>query len=235
MLQQKTKTRSKAQVVVSTEDDRFLLMVDAVLGDVVESVRSLGSFALPIESDRFAGQGESRDILAIVDISFSGQKVKSEIDRVSKLSKHARIILVNRNEPATLEPYAGQVNAIVPYNNVEDVLEHVVCLVQADMSVVPGTVLKFGTTSNDLLESDQDLERLRSLSLTESRVMLALTEGLSNKQIARQINISDNTVRIHVRNIFLKLGVQNRTQAALLATRYWYTGVLLEKIEPLSA
>lgn len=235
MLQQKTKTRSKAQVVVSTEDDRFLLMVDAVLGDVVDSVRSLGSFAMTTDVERFADENESADILAIVDISFSGQRVKSEIDRISKLSKRARIILVNRNEPASLEPYACQVNAIVPYNNAESVLEHVVCLVMADMSVVPGTVLKFGTTSNDLLESDQDLERLRSLSLTESRVMLALTEGLSNKQIAREINISDNTVRIHVRNIFLKLGVQNRTQAALLATRYWYTGVLLEKIEPLSA
>ena len=235
MLQQKTKMRSSAQVVVSTEDDRFLLMVDAVLGDVVESVRSLGSVALPIDCERLPGGHDSPDILAIVDIYSPGQRVKSEIDRVSKLGKQVRIILVNRNEPATLEPYACQVNAIVPYHSVETVLEHVVCVVLADMSVVPGTVLKFGTTSADLDETDQDLERLRSLSLTESRVMLALTEGLSNKQIAREINISDNTVRIHVRNIFLKLGVQNRTQAALLATRYWYTGVLLEKIEPLSA
>jgi len=235
MLQQKTRARSTAHVVVSTEDDRFLLMVDAVLGDLVESVRSLGSVTFPIENERLSDECEEPDVLAIVDISSAGQRVKAEIDRVSRLSKLARIILVNRNDPANLEPFACQVSAIVPYDNVEDVLEHVVCLVMADMSVVPGTVLKFGATTSDLAETDQDLERLRSLSLTESRVMLALTEGLSNKQIAREISISDNTVRIHVRNIFLKLGVQNRTQAALLATRYWYTGVLLEKIEPLSA
>ena len=225
MFSHRTKERNSAQVVVSTQDDKFLLMVDAVLGDVVESVRSIGSVVS-------LSDGE---MLAIIDITSSKQQVKSEIERVHNLSRTARIILVNRNEPETLEPYACRVNAIVPFDDVENVLVHVAHVVLCDMSVVPGTVLKFGKAENGLKETDQDLERLRSLSLTESRVMLALTEGLSNKQIARVISISDNTVRIHVRNIFLKLGVQNRTQAALLATRYWYTGVLLEKVEPLSA
>ncbi len=235
MLNQKTKERSTAQVVVSTKDDKFFLLVDTVLGDVVDSVRSIGSVVSLSDGGFNSDTSDDCDIVAIVDVSTSGQQVKSEIERVHKLSERARIVLVNRNEPETLEPYACRVNAIIPLDDVERVLVHVLHVVLADMSVVPGTVLKFGKAETSIDETDDDLERLRSLSLTESRVMLALTEGLSNKQIARVISISDNTVRIHVRNIFLKLGVQNRTQAALLATRYWYTGVLLEKVEPLSA
>lgn len=235
MQNQKTKQRNSARVVVSTKDDNFFLMVDAVLGDVVESVRSIGSVVSLSDGGWHSDMEDNSDVLAVIDVSSSGQEVKAAIERVLGLSKQARIILVNRNEPEKLEHYACRVNAIVPFDDVESVLVHVTHIVLADMSVVPGTVLKFGKAETDVNETDHDLERLRSLSLTESRVMLALTEGLSNKQIARIISISDNTVRIHVRNIFLKLGVQNRTQAALLATRYRYTGVLLEKVEPLSA
>lgn len=74
--------------------------------------------------------------------------------------------------------------------------------------------------------TDLDFLRLKSLSATERKVLVFLTEALSNKHIARRLSISDNTVRVHMRSIFLKLDVQNRTQAALMATRYRHTDVL---------
>ena len=44
-----------------------------------------------------------------------------------------------------------------------------------------------------------------------------LAEGASNKAIARQYDLAEATVKIHVKNILRKLGTQNRTQAALWA------------------
>ena len=44
-----------------------------------------------------------------------------------------------------------------------------------------------------------------------------LVQGQSNKEIASNLNISMTTVRSHVSNILMKLGVSNRTQAALIA------------------
>ena len=41
--------------------------------------------------------------------------------------------------------------------------------------------------------------------------------GLSNKEIARNLGIQEVTVKLHVKNLLAKLGVSNRTQAALLA------------------
>jgi len=46
-----------------------------------------------------------------------------------------------------------------------------------------------------------------------------LAEGRSNIEIARALFISEKTAKVHVRNVLHKLGVQNRTQAAVLAAR----------------
>jgi NarL family two-component system response regulator LiaR len=53
----------------------------------------------------------------------------------------------------------------------------------------------------------------------ERDVLKLLTEGLANKEIARRLLISEKTVKTHVSNILQKLGVQDRTQAAVLAVR----------------
>ncbi len=49
----------------------------------------------------------------------------------------------------------------------------------------------------------------------QQEVMRHLREGLSNKSIARRMMISEATVKIHIRHIMRKIGVQNRTQVAL--------------------
>ncbi len=56
---------------------------------------------------------------------------------------------------------------------------------------------------------------LKALGLTERevRVLELLAAGSANKEIARELDISPNTVKTHVANLFLKLEVQRRTQA----------------------
>jgi len=49
-----------------------------------------------------------------------------------------------------------------------------------------------------------------------------LTEGAPNKSIARQLGITEATVKIHVKSLIRKIGVQNRTQAALWAIQAGY-------------
>jgi len=59
-----------------------------------------------------------------------------------------------------------------------------------------------------------------SLSKREVAIIARLTEGLSNKAIANDLGISEATVKVHLRTIYRKTGVQNRTQAALWGTQY---------------
>ncbi len=61
-----------------------------------------------------------------------------------------------------------------------------------------------------------------TLTLREIEVLAMLAEGLGNKEIARQLDISDNTVKFHLSSIFGKLGATNRTEAVMLGMRHGF-------------
>ena len=60
----------------------------------------------------------------------------------------------------------------------------------------------------------------QGLTGREQDVLELLAEGYSNKRIARELGISEKTVKAHVGRVLAKLGVADRTQAALLAVRH---------------
>lgn len=64
--------------------------------------------------------------------------------------------------------------------------------------------------------SDEELE---PLTPRELEVLQLMAEGLANKAIARELQISEHTVKFHVNAILSKLGVQSRTEAVVRATR----------------
>lgn len=57
----------------------------------------------------------------------------------------------------------------------------------------------------------------RDLTRRETEILDCLTSGASNKQIARDLGITEATVKIHMKSLIRKIGVSNRTQAALWA------------------
>ena len=57
---------------------------------------------------------------------------------------------------------------------------------------------------------------LTTLTRRELEVLADLASGRTNKQIAREMSVSLNTVKFHVRNLFQKLGVNSRSQAIAL-------------------
>ncbi|HSI41719.1 MAG TPA: response regulator transcription factor [Xanthobacteraceae bacterium] len=61
--------------------------------------------------------------------------------------------------------------------------------------------------------------RLSTLTPQQVRVLMMLSEGLLNKQIAYELSVSEATVKAHVSAILQKLGVESRTQAVIAAAR----------------
>lgn len=67
--------------------------------------------------------------------------------------------------------------------------------------------------TNDLVK------RLSSLTPQQVRVLMMLSDGLLNKQIAYELGVSEATVKAHVSAILQKLGVESRTQAVIAASK----------------
>jgi len=53
----------------------------------------------------------------------------------------------------------------------------------------------------------------------ERQVVLLIASGLSNREIGHRLDVSESTVKVHLRHIFVKLGIHNRTALAALAAR----------------
>jgi DNA-binding CsgD family transcriptional regulator/N-acetylneuraminic acid mutarotase len=69
------------------------------------------------------------------------------------------------------------------------------------------------------------------LSQREREVLELVTTGATNRQVAQELVVSVNTVKVHLRNIFTKLGVESRTEATLTAIREGWVGVPTEAAE----
>jgi two-component system nitrate/nitrite response regulator NarL len=64
------------------------------------------------------------------------------------------------------------------------------------------------------------LENLQTaLTVRERQIMQLVCQGLSNKEIGRQLHVSDGTIAVHLHHIYKKLAIQNRTALAALASR----------------
>ncbi len=62
----------------------------------------------------------------------------------------------------------------------------------------------------------QSKQLVQTLTPRERQVVVSLCEGNSNKRIARQLNLTEGTVKVHLSNIYNKLGVANRTALTAL-------------------
>lgn len=73
--------------------------------------------------------------------------------------------------------------------------------------------------NNQLLNRDTDKDRISLLTNRELEVLVQVANGMFNKEIATNLNISERTVKNHISNIFKKIDVSDRTQAAVFAIK----------------
>ena len=121
-----------------------------------------------------------------------------ERDLVTSLRSGARGYLLKDMEPEQL------VDALAAVVEGETV-------VAPEMTSVLAKVVKGGT-----VESGRP-DRFSSLTPREFEILRHLSEGQSNKEIARDLGITDGTVKLHVRSILRKLEVRSRVEAAVIA------------------
>jgi DNA-binding NarL/FixJ family response regulator len=89
------------------------------------------------------------------------------------------------------------------------------CVLAGEIWAPPDVDLGGGVAS----QTRDLVQRLSTLTPQQVRVLMMLSEGLLNKQIAFELGVSEATVKAHVSAILQKLGVESRTQAVIAAAK----------------
>ena len=129
------------------------------------------------------------------------------------------VLLYQRRPELSLMRALAMPWAVLPQESDIDQLYAAINAVAAGLTSFPAALGELW-----LLPSVMEEELLEPLTEREQEVLTLLGDGLPNKLIARELSISEHTVKFHLSSIFSKLGVTSRTEAVSKATR---TGWLL--------
>ena len=132
------------------------------------------------------------------------------------------LVLTSVTEPASASLAVRSGASGVLYKDVDPD-----ALVRAIRSVHDGHLLLAPEAAGSLVgqgNSGGAAGGIDSLTSREREVLAEIAKGRSNREIARALTVSEKTVKAHVSAVLAKLGVQDRTQAALLAVRNEHGG-----------
>jgi DNA-binding NarL/FixJ family response regulator len=169
--------------------------------------------------------------LAVIDLGMPGARGLGHIEQVHRLRPELRIVVLSGHEdPAVMRgALDAGASGFIPKAYSPDVMLSAVRLVLSGGINVPPMMmsqpnLDAGVSPQDSLPhlgvdhgaATRSLAQLRNM-LTERQleVLNLLSEGQPNKQIGRNLGISEGTVKIHLAAIFRALKVRNRTEAVV--------------------
>jgi DNA-binding NarL/FixJ family response regulator len=152
----------------------------------------------------------------LLDLKMPGVDGLAALEELRGRGIEARVlVLTSASERARVVPVVRAGAAGYLYKDVDP---H--ALVQAIRAVHDGHVLFAPEAADAMLTPDRREKGATTLTAREREVLVQIALGRSNREIARSLVVSEKTVKTHVSNILMKLGLQDRTQAALYAVRH---------------
>ena len=160
---------------------------------------------------------EFRPDVAVLDVSMPGM---SGIDILSTIVEHrfeTKVIFLTAgmSDKQLLTAIAQRACGLILKDAAADNIVKCVREVAADRKWIPTNIVEAALERE---EGRRDL--IDKLTIRERQVTSLIFEGVSNKAIGRQLNLTEGTVKIHLHNIYSKLEVANRTALTALAIAY---------------
>jgi len=164
--------------------------------------------------------------LALIDLFLAGEDGVDAIQRLRTISPETPAAALTASEDVNdvNRVMAAGAMGYIKKSFGPDVLKNIIQLILSGERFYP--VLQLDGAALGGVRSDREEPARRtpadtSVELTprQKEILHGLVNGRSNKEIARDLNIIEGTVKAHIRNMMGKLRVRNRTQLALMATR----------------
>ncbi|MFF0745453.1 response regulator [Streptomyces sp. NPDC004111] len=116
---------------------------------------------------------------------------------------------------------AGAAGYVLKQIKGSDLVEAVRTVASGQSMLDPATTARLmSSLRGPAQETGAEDSRLAALSTREREILVLIGEGLTNRQIGKQLYLSEKTVKNHISRMLSKLGVERRIQAAVLAARF---------------
>jgi len=208
---------SKHQVIVADDHPLFREALGLALQKALGGVEIIEAGNME-DLERVSREHEHAD-LVLLDLHMPGVQGFSALIYLRAHHPELPVCVISANDNTTVMQRAmdhGAAAFIHKSASVDEIRETLQCVLAGDIRYPSELDSTTAGTANDELDI---AERISELTPQQFRVLMMVAEGLLNKQIAWELDISEATVKAHMTAIFRKLGVSNRTHAVLLTQR----------------
>jgi len=151
----------------------------------------------------------------------SGIEATRQISEVVPAAKILMLTVSDEEEDLYEAIKAGANGYLLKEISIEEVADAIRAVVQGQSLISPSMASKLLTEFNTLAKRAEERQQVPAPRLTdrELEVLKLVAQGMSNREIAEELYISENTVKNHVRNILEKLHLHSRMEAVVYAVR----------------
>ena len=204
---------------------KVMLADDHVL--MREGIRQLLEFDGSIEVVAEANDGEEcieklleiKPEILLLDINMSKKNGIEVLKEIKSKNIDAKVLILTVHESIEYLLKAVELGAdgyIMKDSESAELKKAISVIMNGESYIQPNLI---PALNNRLVARDMDKDKIESLTSRELEVLIQVANGMFNKEIATSLNISERTVKNHISNIFKKIGVFDRTQAAVFAIK----------------
>lgn len=137
--------------------------------------------------------------------------------KLNKNKTHVLVLTVHNEVEYLMRAIEIGANGYVMKDAESSVLKEAIFTVALGHTYIQESLIP--ALNSKMIEKNADREKIENLTRRELEVLKLLALGTYNKEIAETLEISERTIKNHISNIFKKIGVTDRTQAAVFAIR----------------
>lgn len=192
-----------------------------------EGIRQLLEFDGSIEVIEEASDGEeclmklmnSKPEVLLLDINMPKKTGIEVLEEIKKKNMNVKVLILTVHNEVEYLIKAVDIGAdgyILKDSESAELKRAIHAVMNGEFYVQPNLI---PALNNRLVSRDVDKDKIESLTKRELEVLIQVANGMFNKEIATYLNISERTVKNHISNIFKKIEVSDRTQAAVFAIK----------------
>ncbi len=159
--------------------------------------------------------------LILLDISMPKKDGIETLKQIRRRGFKVKVIMLtaHKEDKYIVDAYKNGCDGYVIKTESVESLINAIMVVMSGVKYITSEFYEIINKNNVLKKTEEYIDKQKALTKRELEVLKLMSEGMFNREISVRLNISERTVKNHISSIFKKIGVVDRTQAAVYAIR----------------